>query len=580
LPPPRSRPPEDTLISRDAKTHPRSRRLLEESEQRYRSLFEHHPDAIFILSTAPRLVSANAAAERISGYSLDELTRLDFADLVEPDGLAVVRRLFRRVLVGEAQSGQVAIRARDGRRIELRLTLVPMFVDGRVQGIYGIAHDVTERNRIRSERAELLGRTQAAERRAAVLAEASAVLAGSLDYEETLASLAQIGVPRFADWCAVELTGQDSAERRVIVARTDELRTLVSEVMFDPAAVAKRPRQAELFSRGQPLFVPVLTEEALQGFATGPEHLEQIHILQPTSFMRVPLIARGALIGTLACGFAGGNRHFSNGDLRLVQEIARRAALAIDNARLYRESHRAVQVREQFLASASHDLRSPVTTIKAMAQLLERRVPEGLPESERLQAGLRTIDDAADRITALIDELLDLSRLQSGNPLELGRRPCDLVALVRKAAAAHEHTDEGSRIRIDANTRTVTGLWDPTRLERVLDNLLSNAVKYTPEGGDVSVTVERKPGPQGPDSDYAVLSIRDHGIGIPAGDLPRIFERFYRARNVTGRPGTGIGLAGARDIVLQHGGTIDVQSEEGQGSLFTVRLPLTPTDED
>jgi signal transduction histidine kinase len=164
--------------------------------------------------------------------------------------------------------------------------------------------------------------------------------------------------------------------------------------------------------------------------------------------------------------------------------------------------------------------------------------------------------------------VLDAARLQEGRPLELDRRPTDLVALARRAAAECQQTTGRHRIRCEAQVPRLVGRWDAARLERVLGNLLDNAVKYSPGGTEITLTVARS-------GATAVVAVRDRGVGIPAGDLPRVFERFYRGSNVAGRiGGTGLGLAGVKRIVEQHGGTIEVESVEGVGSTFTVRLPL------
>jgi signal transduction histidine kinase len=175
-------------------------------------------------------------------------------------------------------------------------------------------------------------------------------------------------------------------------------------------------------------------------------------------------------------------------------------------------------------------------------------------------------------MTALIGDMLDAARLRAGRPLELNRQPTDLVALAQRTAAQARASSAAHTILVDAAVPALVGDWDGSRLERVLGNLLTNAVRYSPGGGEVRVWVGPGEGAEGGD---ALLRVRDRGLGIPAADLARIFERFHRAANVRGRiAGEGIGLAGARQIVVQHGGTIEVESREGEGSTFTVRLPL------
>jgi signal transduction histidine kinase len=168
-----------------------------------------------------------------------------------------------------------------------------------------------------------------------------------------------------------------------------------------------------------------------------------------------------------------------------------------------------------------------------------------------------------------IEELTDVAQLRAGHALELNREPVDLVAMAESSAAIYRQATERQAIRVEASSPSLVGLWDASRIERVIDNLLSNAVKYSPEGGPITVTIDQA-------GDEARLAVRDHGVGIPDEDLAAIFERFQRGSNVKGRMGgTGIGLAGARTIVEQHGGAIEVASKLGSGSIFTVRLPLS-----
>ncbi|HLH26733.1 MAG TPA: hybrid sensor histidine kinase/response regulator [Chloroflexota bacterium] len=247
-----------------------------------------------------------------------------------------------------------------------------------------------------------------------------------------------------------------------------------------------------------------------------------------------------------------------------------------ERARLVSEqaaAEAALRARNEMLAAVVHDLRTPLTTIHGVTQLLTRRVAGGqLPAPDELERQLAQIARSTTRMTRLIDDLVDVAQLQAGHPLDLRRAPTDLVALARQAVAETQRTAERHTIRFASPEPAVVGTWDAARLERVVANLLGNAVKYSPGGGDVAVTVTREGTP--PDA-WAVLRVRDEGLGIPAEDLPRVFERFYRGTNVAGQiQGSGIGLAGARQIVEQHGGSIAVESQEGVGSTFTVRLPL------
>ncbi len=224
--------------------------------------------------------------------------------------------------------------------------------------------------------------------------------------------------------------------------------------------------------------------------------------------------------------------------------------------------------KDEFLQTLSHDLKNPLTSVKGNAQFLRRRAqvanPELLPIVDR-------IENSAVQAVDLIDELLDLTRLQMGRPVELVRSRTDLVQLVKQLADQQAATSRFHRIRVEAEDALLVGHFDEMRLSRVLSNLINNAIKYSPDNTEILIRVEHTHG----DRAWAQIHIQDHGIGIPAADLPRLFERFRRGSNVEGQiRGSGLGLASSKQIVEQHGGHIEVESVEGDGSTFTVHLPL------
>ena len=261
-------------------------------------------------------------------------------------------------------------------------------------------------------------------------------------------------------------------------------------------------------------------------------------------------------------------------------------ALAIHAARLRRIAHAAGQARDELVAAVAHDLKNPLTVLRGRAHLLRRRLErvEPLPPQQRarLVAEVDHIDTAASRTLARLNEVLDVVRLDAGQTLDLTTRPTDLVALAQRVATTYDLDAARHRIIVVAEVPALVGAWDGFRLERVLENLLANAIKYSPAGGQITVGIRRAAAPSALASahpaageDWAVLCVQDQGVGIPPADLKRVFQPYTRGTNVVGvLPGSGIGLAGARRIVAQHGGTITVESIEGRGSTFTVWLPL------
>jgi signal transduction histidine kinase len=239
------------------------------------------------------------------------------------------------------------------------------------------------------------------------------------------------------------------------------------------------------------------------------------------------------------------------------------------------ERHAIRRQQQAFLEAVSHDLKNPLAAVRAQAQLLERRLRRGVvPDPEALRSTTSIIEQATRRMQDQLDELQDVVRLRAGHPLELRIVPTDLVALARAAAEEVSATRQRT-IRLASDEPVLVGSWDPLRLRRVFDNLIDNAVKYSDGGSEVTVSLART---EYTDGSWAVAAVRDNGVGIPPADLPHVFEPYRRGSNVGDRiGGAGIGLSGVHQIVEQHGGTIGVESVEGQGSTFTIALPLTPT---
>lgn len=241
------------------------------------------------------------------------------------------------------------------------------------------------------------------------------------------------------------------------------------------------------------------------------------------------------------------------------------------------ERARFEESRRKLLASVSHDLKNPLNSIKANAQLAIRQINRGSIDLAQASEIFRRIDGLTNRTVSQIADLMDVSLLEAGSQLELELGEVDLVALTRLVVDQYQATTTSHRIQVRADLESVVGIWDSRRIERVLTNLLTNAIKYSPGGGEV--VFEITPTPPRDGRDWVQIALTDQGIGIEPEDISMLFDRFGRGRNVTERfSGTGIGLVGVSQIVQQHGGTIDVESEVGKGSTFRILLPLRPPD--
>jgi signal transduction histidine kinase len=334
-----------------------------------------------------------------------------------------------------------------------------------------------------------------------------------------------------------------------------------------PSPEARGPIAQAIMS-GAPVLMSDVTDEFLVGVARHPDELALYRRLAPRSFMSLPLPIGDRIIGAVTFITAESGRRYTNDDFDLAKQLARRIALSIENARLFYEVQQSVRTRDDFLSAVAHELKTPLTVISASAQMVQRkqsREDGGTPPDP---ATTRILGAVA-RMTAFIEELLELVRRQADPAVGVKPSRFDLVEMVHAVVAEAGQLSHGQDVIVEANG-PVVGEWDRTRLERAVANLIGNALKYNRPDGTVRVRVAIE------DGDTAVVAVTDEGIGIPEADRARIFQRFTRGANVAGKiSGSGVGLAIVRQVVEQHRGSVDVDSIEGRGSTFTMRLPLT-----
>jgi signal transduction histidine kinase/ActR/RegA family two-component response regulator len=430
-----------------------------------------------------------------------------------------------------------------------------------------------QRTRAEEERARLLARVQTAhaeargaERRAAFLADASSALSASLEYPAILESVAHLAVPYLADWCTVDVRGEDGSVERAVAhadpAKAELLRSLVRRY---PPPASHPLRQA--VRAGRALLLPVVTrDDEVVGVAQEDEHRDLARRLEIRSFMLIPLVARGRTLGAIALGSATPGR-YGPADLSLGEDLARRAALAIDNARLYHDAQEAARRKDEFLAMLGHELRNPLAAIRGATQVLDR-ISSQIEPAVRQRA---IIDRQTRHLARLVDDLLDVSRVVSGKiALQLEAVELNELALRCMQALQQRVEAQGPEMRFTAADAPVVVRGDPVRLEQVVSNLLDNAVKYTPADGRIELSVERVDG-------EAVVRVRDSGVGIAPELLPRVFDLFTQAERSLDRAqgGLGLGLTLVRRLVEQHGGSVAATSAgAGRGSEFLVSLPV------
>jgi signal transduction histidine kinase/DNA-binding response OmpR family regulator len=424
-------------------------------------------------------------------------------------------------------------------------------------------------------RAEIAERERA-ERALRFSAEASNLLAESSEYEERLAHVAQLAVPLIADWCIIDILEESGQLQRVAVAAADRSKEDLAHESrrrypFDPEAPHGAP---QVLRTRRPELCAELTDELLIASAHDPQHLELLRALGLTSFICVPLEARGRILGAITIAMSESGRRYDKTDLPLAEDLAHRVAAAIDNARLYRAAQDSIRMRDIFLSVAAHELRTPLTSLLGYTQLVERRAKHANTIGDRDRQALRVVADQATRLSKMVTSLLDISRLQLGQlsidplPLDLGALAARLVEEARPLLSQHRIECVGA-----ATPALISG--DELRLEQALQNLIQNAIKYSPDGGAIVVRVAC-------DTARASVAVTDSGIGIPPESLPQLFQRFYRASNVDPQQisGLGVGLYVVKEIVELHRGTVDVSSEVGVGSTFTLSIPLLAQPEE
>ncbi len=399
------------------------------------------------------------------------------------------------------------------------------------------------------------------------LAEASELLASTLDYETTLQSTAQLVVPYLADWCVIDLIGTHGRIERVAVAHQDPAQAETVREVTRRSPV--NPRGAEGVARvvreGRAQVFPDITDEILAAVYPEPDKLALVRRLGLRSAMIVPLSTGDRPLGAISFATAESARRYTPADLTLAGGLAHRASLAIENARLYREAQEVNRLKDEFLATLSHELRTPLTAVLGWTALLR-----GAKLDAQTAAGaLDTIERNARAQKQLIDDLLDASRIISGK-LRINLKLTHLGGLVEAAVESARPAAAAKEVSLEVSLDPAAGLvsGDPDRLQQVVWNLLSNAIKFTPKGGSVEVRLARA-------GTQIEIAVSDTGKGIEADFLPHVFDRFRQADASTTRAhgGLGLGLSIVSHLVELHGGTVHAESEgAGRGATFRVRL--------
>ncbi len=520
-------------------------------------------NTVFINPAGQRLLGKTEIGVPITKHAEVYRLRDEHGRQLDPQELPAAQALS----TGRAVQDMTVLIAREGtEKVAVSMSATPLHEEGRTTGVVVTFRDITER-RVFEEQ------MQAQATRAQVLADAGAFFSSNIDPTWVTQAIAERTAEVLGDWSAVILRNADAKELSVAAIYHRDMTSLglAWSYIYRQPLIVGEGIIGQVVSTGY----PSLTTDVRGSYDQANPGTYHASPVKLASLLILPLRTRREMIGALIIAANDPERAMTDDKLPLAEVLAERAALAIENAKLYTEqveARRKVEdlsrLKDEFLSIASHELRTPVTSIKGYTQLAKMLIKEGdLNTSEEY---LDIALDQIDRMSRLILELLDVSRIETGR-LEIRREPIAWTHFVRDVVHRH-HTavsDRRFHVSVSDDNRIVVG--DRDRLEQVLGNLLENAVKYSPDGSDVTVTVEAE------ERDGFLTAVCDRGIGIPADELGQVFERFHRGRQVssTNYGGLGLGLYITKQIIERHGGSIWVESKEGHGTTFYFSLPAT-----
>jgi signal transduction histidine kinase/CheY-like chemotaxis protein len=548
---------EIVLVHEDITDARQAEEQLRASEERLRLALTAGRMNVWDWDLASDVVECSENAREFWGTDIGRAA--DFAAVIHPDDMEHANASAALALASGSYSAEYRL-VRPGARLRWvhsrgRVDRAP---SGTPVRMLGVTVDITE--------------LKEAEETTRLLADAGERLGASLDYHATLHDLARIVVPRIADWCAVDLLNEADALERVVVYHPDPERVAIAHALF----ARFPPRRSDPYGAWNvlqtqaPEWAGAISDEQLQQAARDPEHLAMLRRLDLRSYIAVPLIARGSPIGVLTVVHAEGGRSYGTADVALVADLARRAAAAVDNARLYQRLRTEDRRKDEFLATLAHELRNPLAPIRTGLALLRSAGDPETTEKTR-----QVMERQLSHMTRLIDDLLDLSRVTRGTvPLE--RERIDLWSIVASALEASRPLLDAAGLDLTVRLpETPVVLYaDRTRLSQVLSNLLNNAAKFTQRGGRVELEATCDPA-------SVLVRLTDTGAGIAPEMLTYVFEMFAQIADVRARTqsGLGIGLTLVKRLVDLHGGSVWAESEgPGLGSTFFVRLPRLVAD--
>jgi PAS domain S-box-containing protein len=549
-------------------------------------IVENIPHMVFVKDAKElRFVQLNRAGEQLLGFPRTDLIGKNDYDFFPKDQADFFVAKDRATLAGRTivDIPEETIRVKSGETRILHTKKIPILEGDEPAFLLGISEDITEKKQLEESRRSLLveqvarqaavqGESAALEqaRRMRILSAASGeLIQARFERGAVLETIAWHAVELLGDSCAIYLGDPSELVARVFAHRDPHARLLGERQIVGVKGVGSE-RITRVFREGTPILLPVTLPDRVA--ATSSAHFQSYLERYPTySLIAVPLRALDRTIGVIAMARNTPGHPYTEADLDVIVDLVNRGALSLDNAHLYEDLRLAVQVRDDFVAIASHELKTPLAALMMQVQGLLRAGQKGYSVTgavERLDKAVAS----GRRLERLINQLLDVSRI-SADRLQVELEPVDLAELARDVVHRFATDRSGPDSNVSLATRgELNGRWDRSRMDQILTNLVDNAVKYG-EGKPVAVEVSE-------DRGEVTIQVSDHGIGIDAEHQQRIFQRFERAVNARQYGGFGLGLWITRQIVEACGGQIQVRSERDVGSTFTVRFPRNPVPAD
>lgn len=541
------------------------------SETRFRTIFEQSPLSIQIYSKEGKIILVNPAYKKLWGLNDDFINSyiLNKYNILEDPILKSrgVMPSVHRAIAGELSSFPELFydpreQGFDSPSRWVEAVFYPLKdSDGNVQELVMLQNDVTDRREARDQGLR-------AEMEQTFLGQVTDILLTSLNYEIVIEQIALAAIPFFADGCLVDLIVDDKIKRIVTKHRQPEIELLMREVQENYPPDINSPQPSGIVLRsGRPELLKTVDKEVIKQRTKDERHARLIEQVGINSHIAVPLKIRGTIIGVLNFLITSDRKPYDDHDLAMSVELARRAAIAINNAKLYKDAQSAIQQRDDFISIASHELKTPLTSLKLQLEVITRAIgKENIPspESFYIVRASESSHRQLDRLARLVEDMLDISRISTGK-LAMNFKLCSFADLVNEVLNRFRDQLNNLKITLHYSEKSVSKIMcDVYRMEQVVTNLMTNAIRYG-NRKPIHVKLTSEEG-------FVYLTVKDFGIGISKGDQARIFNRFERAVTFNDVSGLGLGLFISQQIINDHHGEIFVESALGEGSTFTIKI--------